>query len=142
MGVSPGHKTTLQMHVSPSPVPLTPEPSRSTKDIDQDPPPPPSPRNIDTDLLEPPAINGVDPIPSENGDPSYKDPSDDNLNHPPPDLDTNLPSDSESDEPPPREDNDDPGITLESMRANFQFIQMVWEATLQTQFSQAELHSF
>ena len=87
-------------------------------------------------------MNGVDPIPSENGDPSYNDPSDDNLDHPPPDLDTNLPSDSESDEPPPCEDDNDPSITLESMRANFRFVQMVREATLETQFSQAELHSF
>ena len=142
MGVSPGHETTLRTHASPSPVPLTPEPGHSTEDIDRDPPPPPSPRNIDTDPLEHPAMNGVDPIPSENGDPSYNDPSDDNLDHPPPDLDTNLPSDSESDEPPPGEDNGGPGITLESMRANFQFVQMVQEATLKTQFSQAELHSF
>ena len=51
------------------------------------------------------------------------------------------PSDSDSDETPPGDDEDDSHITLESMRENFRFVQMVREATLTTQFSPAELHS-
>ena len=42
----------------------------------------------------------------------------------------------------PSDDEDDPNITLESMKTNLQFVRMVEEATLESQLSPAELYAF
>ena len=50
--------------------------------------------------------------------------------------------DSDGEDPPPSDNEDDPHITLEHMKTNLQFIRMVEEATLESQFSPAELQAF
>ena len=114
-------------------------PSHMNDNADQEPPPPPPPIN---DLHE------EDPPPDD----SDKDSS------PPDDFENDsLPSDSDSDEDPPPpdpgsdeedpppdsdSDEDDPEITLENMKLDLQFIRMVEDATLESQFSAAELREF
>ena len=48
----------------------------------------------------------------------------------------------EGDTPPASDDEDDPHITLEHMKTNLQFVRMVEEATLKSQFTAAELRAF
>ena len=48
----------------------------------------------------------------------------------------------EGDTPPASDDEDDPHITLEHMKTNLQFIGMVEDTTLESQFSAAELRAF
>jgi len=48
----------------------------------------------------------------------------------------------EGDTPPGSDDEDDPLITLEHLKTNLQFIQMVEQATLKSQFSATELQAF
>ena len=105
-----------ELESPPSPPPISNCP---TKDTDQDPPPP--------------------SLPLEASD---KEDLQDEIFDPPPDseLDETPPGDNK-DETLPGDNEDDSHITLESMRENFRFVQMVREATLTTQFSPAELHS-
>ena len=95
--------------------------SHSMENTDQD-PPPPSPTLETFDEEDQEEILDLPPP----GDDEGSDP----------------PADFESEVPPPGDDEADSPITLESMKENFRFIQMVQEATLATQFSPAELHSF
>ena len=95
----------------------------------------------------PPTPDGFDNLEPENSDldedlldglrteadPSTLPPEDD----PPP-----PPSDDEDGYPSSSDDEDDPLITLESMRTNWRFIQMVREATLESQLGPAELDTF
>ena len=84
------------------------------------------------------------------GDLDEVDPGGYDLDPPPPDPDEEVvPFDSDSDpnpdsdsDEPPSDEEDDPNITLESMKTNLQFVRMVEEATLDSQFSPAELHAF
>ena len=86
------------------------------------------------------------------------DPGSDDENHPPgsdndnpphPDSDDDIPSpefdddDADNSPPPPNpeEEDDDPAITLETLKTDLQFIGMVEDATLESQFSPAELHA-
>ena len=77
-----------------------------------------------------------------------------NKDPPPPNPDDDPPS-SDSDEDPPRDRNldddnippppdneNDPHITLENMKTDLQFIRMVEDATLESQFARAELEAF
>ena len=106
------------------------------------PPPPPAEResppieNVDQGPLPPPP-----PLDEEN--PGNEDSPG---GSPDPPLDINEepdpPSDIDSDDPPLSDDEDDPSITLKHMKANFRLVRMVWEATLDTQFSRTELDSF
>ena len=77
-----------------------------------------------------------------------RNPADNELNPLPQfDLDEEDPlwfnsNSSDEDGPPPSDNEDNPNITLESMKTNLQFIRMVEEATLESQLSPAELYAF
>ena len=51
-------------------------------------------------------------------------------------------SDSDEDEDPPNDTDNGPGITLDHMKTNHQFLQMVKDATLATQFGSVDLNVF
>jgi len=53
-----------------------------------------------------------------------------------------IEDEDEGDTPPGSDDEDDPHITLEQMKTNLQFVRMVEEATLESQFGPAELRAF
>ncbi|KAF9649673.1 hypothetical protein BDM02DRAFT_3128165 [Thelephora ganbajun] len=108
--------------------------------------PPPPPPAILSPLINNPNQEYCSPSPLAGFDNfNGEDPPPNDLN-PPPGLDKevippfNL--DSDSDKPPLSDDEDDPHITLESMKTNLQFVQMIEEATLEAQFSPTELHAF
>jgi len=61
---------------------------------------------------------------------------------PPLNMDETLFFESDEEEPPPSDNEDDPHITLQSMKTNLEFVRMVEEATLESQFSKADLHAF
>ena len=81
--------------------------------------------------------DGNHPPGCDNNDPPPPD-SDDNT--PPPEPDTD---DTPNFPPPPNldEEEDDPAITLESLQTDLKFVGMVKDATLESQFSPAELHA-
>ena len=113
----------------------------ATQEVSQMSPPPPereSPliKNADQGPLPP-------PLPLDEEDPGNEDPPDGGPD-PPPDMneEPDPPSDPDSDNPPPSDNDSDPSITLEHMKTNFRLVQMVREATLDTQFSRTELDSF
>ena len=91
------------------------------------------------DFDENPTLLNLDKDPTldsnEDPPPSDYDSSDDDL--PPPE------SDSDEDEPSPGSDSeeDDPEITLENMKIDLKFIRLVEKATLESQFTAAELHA-
>ena len=114
------------------------------------PPPPPvilSPLSNDTDPPLPPrdpTVNNPNTIEPEVDEPDGV-PLENELDLPPFDSDEELIplSDSDDDEPPPpSDDEDDPNITLENLKSNLQFVQMVEKATLESQFSPTELDAF
>ena len=112
-----------QEHLPPfPPAGTTNEEEPPYDDSDRNSPPPDSDFNED----HPPG-SGQDPSPLDEGSdedpPRYYSDDDDN------------PSESDSD------DDDDPDITLENMKTDLQFIRMVEKATLESQFSAAELRA-
>ena len=120
--------------------PLEPEPEICPSTVildhvngsaDQNRPPPPPANRMEEDHRNPtpdPAVNALGDPPSDEYD--EPDPED------PPIL-------TESDEEPlPSDDEDDPNITLETMKMNLRFVQMVEDAKLESQFSAAELDAF
>ena len=109
--------------MSPPPLPLERQhESLPIENADQNPLPPPLPLDEEGPGNDDPPDDGLDPPPETNEEPD-----------PPSDLDS---------EDPPSDNDDDPSITLEHMKANFRLVQMVREATLETQFSRTELDSF
>ena len=130
----------------PPPLPETEDPPVDDPDQEpsppspEDPPPPPPPDCTmgglggadlpdDLDEEDPPLLA---PLPDYNEDPP---PLDSDEEDPPP-------SDEEEEGPPPPSDDegDDPHITLENMKTNLQFVRMVEQVTLASQFSPAELY--
>ena len=60
----------------------------------------------------------------------------------PPEDEPSPPGDEEDETSPPSDEEDEPPITLERMQTNLQFVRMIEEATLESQFSPAELEAF
>jgi len=131
--------------VPPPPIPAIQSPSTDNPDRE---PPSPSPQLEYFDEEAPPDPP-QDPLMSdieEENPPNEleeENPPDNGLDPPPPDPDEEIiPSDSDSDESPPSDNEDDPNITLENMKTNLKFVRMIEEATLDSQFSPAELQAF
>ena len=134
MELDDSHETTLGTPEFTRPIaPL--EPEHETR------PPSASPdwKNVGPDRGPPPGP--YEPLDDEfgqdNAAPNDSDPSSDGSDEE--DLCT---SDSDGEDPPPSDNEDDPNITLEHMKTNLQFIRMVEEATLESQFSPTELEAF
>ena len=131
----------------PPPLPETEDPPVDDHDQEpsppspEDPPPPPPPPDCAMG-----GLGGADlPDDLDEEDPPLPAPLPD-YNEDPPPLDSDEedppPSDEEEEGPPPPSDDeeDDPHVTLENMKTNLQFVRMVEQATLASQFSPAELY--
>ena len=128
----------------PPPLPETEDPP--VDDPDQE-PSPPSPEDAPPPPPPPDCAMGSDlPDDLDEDDPPLPAPLPDYNGEDPPPLDSEEedppPSDEEEGDPPPPsdEEEDDPNITLEHMKTNLQFVRMVEQATLASQFSPAELY--
>ena len=119
-----------------------PSPSPPIDEIDEEDPPSP-PRDSETSDLDDEddyrGRNTPPPAPDSGDDPPSSDSEDD----PPPSdpEDDRSPSDLE-DDPPPDSDEDEIPVTREDMRTTLEFIRMLEEATLESQFSPDELETF
>jgi len=134
-----------EQEIYPQPPPLvTPSPPIDTPDQE---PPPYSPEIDYLDERGPSPPGDVLTSDPDDNDPEIDDPDEEDEEDPnkegppPPDREETLFFESDEEEPPPI-DEDDPDITLQSMKTNLEFVRMVEEATLETQFSKAELHAF
>ena len=124
-------------------IPLVPRPSSRLSDGDEDDSlhqpdpllpefnmndPPPS----DSDEGDPPSDSDDDPLPSDSDD----DPLPSNSNG------RNSPSGDDGGDPPSSDEEEDPCVVRADMRRNLEFIQMIEDAILESQFGPGELEAF
>lgn len=141
---TPQLESEQEMRPTPPPSPISSVHIESTNQ--ESPPSSPQLEYLDEEALpappQRPAAADLDEDETERDNPGAVDPLSRDLDASDSDDETPPPSESDDDEPPLLDDENDANITLEDMNLNCQFFRMIEQATLEAQFSPAELQSF